>query len=213
MARPDNKNQTDRRRLRRLHTGSERRYKAGMSILRSLAAAASLVVALAPLPSLAQKQSGSQKQSAAQPHRLGEAQSWTAYSYPSGSGKICYLVGTPSKSEPANAKRDAVNALVTHNTAEKTSNVVSFVFGYTLKDKSDVDLEIDTNKFSLFTNNDTAWARDAATDKAIVEAMVKGKQAVVKGVSSRGTATTDTYSLSGFTQALSLIDKACNVKR
>jgi invasion protein IalB len=187
-----------------------------MPIHRLLAAAASLVVVLASLPSLAQKPAapqGQSKQSPAQPHRLGEAQSWSAYTYASGNGKVCYLVGTPAKSEPASAKRDAVNALVTHNTADKTSNVVSFVAGYTLKEKSDVDLEIDNKKFSLFTNNDTAWARDAATDKAIADAMAKGKQAVVKGTSSRGTATTDTYSLAGFGQALALIDKACGVKR
>jgi hypothetical protein len=172
-------------------------------------AAAGVVLVVLAAPALAQKP----KAPAPQPQRIGGSHDWSAYSYPSGGGKICYLVGTPEKSEPANAKRDAVNALVTHNTADKTSNVVSFIAGYTFKEKSDAELEIDGRKFSLFTNNDTAWARDAATDKEIVEAMVKGNQAVIKGTSSRGTATTDTYSLIGFTQSLGLIDKACNVKR
>jgi Invasion associated locus B (IalB) protein len=36
-----------------------------------------------------------------------------------------------------------------------------------------------------------------------------GKQMIVRGTSSRGTETTDTYSLSGFTAALAAIDKAC----
>ena len=48
---------------------------------------------------------------------------------------------------------------------------------------------------------------------AVVEALAKGKQAVIKGTSARGTATIDTYALSGFTQALAQIDKACGVKR
>ncbi len=43
--------------------------------------------------------------------------------------------------------------------------------------------------------------------------MAKGKQAVFKGVSARGTATTDTYALAGFAHALAQIDKACGVKR
>ncbi len=51
------------------------------------------------------------------------------------------------------------------------------------------------------------------TDKAIVESMLKGKQAVIKGSSARGTATTDTYTLAGFGQVLAEIDKACKVKR
>ena len=150
---------------------------------------------------------------APQPERLGGAQSWTAYKAPEKNGQICYLVGEPAKSEPANIKRDPVHLLVTHNTADKTSNVVSFVAGYAFKENSDAELDVDGKSFKLFTNKDTAWARDAATDKAIVEAMVKGNQAVIKGTSSRGTATTDTYSLTGFTQALGLIDKACSVKR
>jgi hypothetical protein len=145
--------------------------------------------------------------------RLGEAQGWIAYSAPEKSGQICYVVGQPTKSEPANAKRDAIHVLVTHNTTDKTANVVSFVAGYAFKDGSDAELEIGGKKFDLFTKGDTAWARDAATDKAIVEAMLKGKQAVIKGSSARGTATTDAYTLAGFTQVVGEIDKACNVKR
>lgn len=148
-----------------------------------------------------------------QPKQIATAQSWTAYSYPANGGQVCYLVGEPAKKEPAAARRDRVNVLVTHNTAEKTSNVVSFVAGYPYGDKAEADLDIDGKKFKLFTAGDTAWARDGATDKAVVDAMAKGKQAVVKGSSARGTATTDTYALAGFGQMLGQIDKACNVKR
>jgi hypothetical protein len=148
-----------------------------------------------------------------QPQRLGGNQSWSAYSYADGKGKVCYLVGEPAKKEPANVRRDRVNALVTHNTNDKTSNVVSFVEGYQFPERADAELEVDGKKFALFTDKDTAWARDSATDKAIVAALAKGKQAVVKGASSRGTATTDTYALAGFGEALALIDKACSVKR
>jgi len=150
---------------------------------------------------------------APQPERLGAAQSWTAYKAPEKNGQICYLVGEPAKSEPANVKRDPVHLLVTHNTADKTTGVVSFIAGYGFKDGSAAELDIGGKKFSLFTKDDTAWARDAATDKAIVEAMVKGKQAVIKGSSTRGTATTDTYALAGFVQVLGEIDKACKIKR
>ena len=43
--------------------------------------------------------------------------------------------------------------------------------------------------------------------------MTRGKQATVKGTPQKGPATTDTYSLAGFAQALALIDNACDVKR
>jgi hypothetical protein len=74
-------------------------------------------------------------------------------------------------------------------------------------------LTIGGKKFSLFTDKDTAWAPDAATDKAVTEALAKAKRAVVKGTSSRGTATVDIYTLGGLPQALAAIDKTCNVSR
>ena len=150
---------------------------------------------------------------APQPKRLAAVQGWAAYSAPEKNGQICYIVGEPSKSEPATAKRDPVHLLITHNTSDKTANVVSFIAGYPFKDGTDAGLDIGGQRFNLFTKDDTAWARDAATDKAIVEAMLKGKQAVIKGSSVRGTATTDTYALAGFAQALGEIDKACKIKR
>lgn len=145
--------------------------------------------------------------------KLGGNQGWEAYSDSAKGAKICYLIGKPSKSEPANAKRSTVFASVTHRPGEKRLNEVSFNSGYLFKDGSDADLTIDGKAFTLFTNKDGAWARDAGTDKSVVDALVKGKQAVIKGISARGTATTDTYTLAGFSQALAQIDQACGVKR
>ena len=145
--------------------------------------------------------------------RLGAAESWTAYAYKEKSGKVCYLTGEPQKREPAAGKRKHPLAMVTHRPGEKIANVVSFVEGYPIKEGSDVSLDIDGTKFELFTKGDSAWARTAELDKSIVEAMAKGKQAVVKGIPQKGQPTTDTYSLAGFAQALALIDKACDVKR
>ncbi len=150
---------------------------------------------------------------APQPEKLSAAQGWTAYSAPEKNGQICYIVGEPAKSEPTTAKRDPIHLLVTHNTADKTANVVSFIAGYGFKEGSAAELDIGGRKFDLFTKEDTAWARDPSTDKAIVTAMLKGKQALIKGSSARGTATTDTYVLAGFAQVLGDIDKACKVKR
>jgi invasion protein IalB len=145
--------------------------------------------------------------------KLASTQGWEAYTDAGKGAKICYLIGKPSKSEPAGAKRSAIFASVTHRPGEKRTNEVSFTSGYLFKEGSDADLAIDGKTFSLFTNKDGAWTRDAATDKAVVEALAKGKQAVIKGISARGTATTDTYALAGFAQALTQIDKACGVKR
>src|ERR1700757_785525 len=145
--------------------------------------------------------------------RLGATEGWTAYLYKEKSGQVCYLAGEPQKSEPANAKRKPPTALVTHRPEEKVANVVSFVEGYALKEGSDASLDIGGAKLDLFTKGDSAWARTADLDKTIVEAMAKGRQAIVKGTPQRGQPTTDTYALAGFAQALAMIDKACGIKR
>ena len=145
--------------------------------------------------------------------KIGGSEGWDAYAGSDHGRKICYLLGKPDKTEPAGAKRDPVYVSVTHRPGEKAFNVVNFNSGYLYKDDSDAELLIDGKKFTLFTKQEGAWANDAATDKAVVEALIKGKHAIIKGVSSRGTATTDTYSLAGFSQAVADIDKACGVKR
>jgi hypothetical protein len=152
-------------------------------------------------------------QTATPAEQLGAIEAWAAYAYNEKSGRVCYLAGQPDKSQPLGAKRKRPVAMVTHRPAERVANVVSFVEGYPLKEGSDVSLDIGGTKFDLFTKGDSAWARTAELDKAIVEAMTRGKQAMVKGTPMKGPVTTDTYSLAGFAQAIALIDKACDVKR
>ena len=74
-------------------------------------------------------------------------------------------------------------------------------------------LDVGGTKFDLFTKGDSAWAPTSDLDKTIVEAMAKGKQAILKATPLKGKPTTDTYSLAGFSQVLAMIDKACGIKR
>ena len=143
---------------------------------------------------------------------LGTAGTWTAYMSKDRSGRVCYVYGEPQKSEPATPKRRAM-AMITHRPDEKIANVVSFVEGVPLKDGSDAALDIGGAKFDLFTKDDSAWARTPELDKAIVAALGKGKQAVVRATPAKGSATVDTYALPGLGKALALIDQACGVKR
>jgi hypothetical protein len=179
-------------------------------VLALLLAPAALPVGLAATQPQPAQQNGAAAQGVT---HLGGAQGWDAYANADKAHKVCYLIGKPSKSEPAGAKRSEIYASVTHRAGENVANEVSFNVGYLFKEGSQAELQIGDRKFALFTNKEGAWGRDAATDKAIVDALAKGKQATLKGTSARGTATNDTYTLAGFAQALGQIDKACGVKR
>ena len=164
----------------------------------------------APASAAAATQPAAPKAGAAQ--QLGQSGSWTAFQAQDGTGRVCYVVGEPQKSEPASASRRAM-AMVTHRPGEKIANVVSFVEGYSIKPGSEVQIDIGGSKFDLFTKDDSAWARTADLDRMIVTSLGKAKQVVVRGTPQKGSPTTDTYTLAGFTKALALIDKACGVKR
>ncbi|SMH57817.1 invasion associated locus B family protein [Azospirillum agricola] len=152
---------------------------------------------------------------AADPRLLGTFKDWNAFAFEEKGSKVCYISSQPKKKEPAAAKRGDVYVLVTHRPTEKTLDVVSFIAGYPFKKESETVLDVAGKSFKLFTDGETAWARDSDTDKAVTAAMrdAKGKPMVVKGVSGRGTKTTDTYSLDGLAQAYDAINQACNVKR
>ncbi|MFQ5567926.1 MAG: invasion associated locus B family protein, partial [Paracoccaceae bacterium] len=63
--------------------------------------------------------------------------------------------------------------------------------------------------FTLFTEGENAWAPSGKDDSALVDAFRRGAKAKVEGVSSRGTRTVDTFSLSGFTAALEAAAELC----
>jgi hypothetical protein len=158
---------------------------------------------------------GIQGASAANPavETLGTFQDWSAFAFTERGHRVCFVQSRPKSTEPKGVKRGPINTLVTHRPAENATDVVSILMGYPLRSGTDVEVDVDGTKFKLFIDKETAWAPDARTDSALSEAFMKGNEAVVKGLSTRGTHTTDTYSLKGFTAALSAINKACNVKR
>ena len=78
-----------------------------------------------------------------------------------------------------------------------------------LGDGSQVTVAIGGTEYSLFTSGDWAWPASPADDAKLVAAMKRGADAVVTGISSRGTTTKDTFSLLGFTAATEDAEKRC----
>ncbi len=147
------------------------------------------------------------------PRSLGAFKDWEAFSITENGDLFCYMASAPEKEEGDYAKRGQVWSMVHHRPAGKERDVVSFRAGYTFKPGSNVTVIIGKASFELFTDSQgRAWGRRAKDDRALVRAMRRGSSMVVKGISSRGTVTTDTYSLSGVTAAYKAISAACGVK-
>lgn len=148
---------------------------------------------------------------ASEPSKIGDFGQWSAYVFDENGSKVCYMAAKPVSTEPKGAKRGDIVALITHRPAEGTRNVFSYMTGYGYKKGQDVIVTIDGKKFSLFTQNDMAWAADAGADTALANAIQKGSKMVVKGESARGTKTTDSFTLKGSTKAYEAISKECSI--
>ncbi len=145
------------------------------------------------------------------PQALGKYGDWRAYSFDENGDKACYIASQPKKDEGKYKKRGDIYAMVTHRPAESVRDEVSLSAGYTYKEASQVEVTIGSNKFELYPHQDTAWLPDAVGDEQLVAAMKAGRTMVVRGTSSRGTTTKDTYSLAGFTKAYKAASKACGL--
>lgn len=138
---------------------------------------------------------------------------WSAFAEKENGKPLCYMASLPKKSEGDYAQRGDTYVMVTDRPAEKTVGEISVRAGYAYKEGSEVEVRIDSNQpFKLFTDQGFAWTRDAKTDQALISSMRAGSTMIVVGTSGRGTLTTDTYSLKGFTAAYEAISKACGVK-
>lgn len=148
---------------------------------------------------------------ASEQKEIGRFGQWAAYVFEENGGNVCYMAAKPDKSEGKYSRRGDVVAMITHRPAEGTKNVFSYMGGYGYKKGSNVELGVDGKKFTLFTQNDMAWAADSAADTSLAAALQKGSKMIVKGVSGKGTETKDTFSLKGTTKAYEAITKACGL--
>jgi hypothetical protein len=147
----------------------------------------------------------------AEPTLIGQFGTWGAYTATPNGKKVCFALAKPSssKTNPPSRPRDPAYAFVSTRPAEKVTNEVSIMIGYTLKPGSESTLEVGGATYAMYTQGDGLWIKNAAEEERMVEAMRKSADAVVKGVSAKGTETIDTFSLKGLAQALDRLGQDC----
>jgi hypothetical protein len=147
----------------------------------------------------------------AEPSLIGQFGTWGAYTATPNGKKVCFALAKPasSKTNPPNRPRDPSYAFISTRPAEKVSNEVSIMIGYPLKPGSEGSMEVGGARFAMYSQGDGLWIKNAAEEDRLVDALRKGADAVVKGVSAKGTETTDTFPLKGLTQALDKLAQEC----
>jgi len=165
---------------------------------------------------------------AAKPELLGSYGDWSVFHSQSGKNKVCYTLAQPKQRDPEDLKRDPGYAFISERPGEGVRNEVSLIMGFDVgapgaedsadgKDKKkDKKREliaptavIGDSSFDLLPKGANLWVKNAAQESALVAEMRKGKSLVVKASSKKGNVTVDTYSLSGFAQAIDRALKDC----
>jgi hypothetical protein len=138
---------------------------------------------------------------------------WSLYVHEDSSGKVCFIVATPTKQEGTFARRGQPRLFVTQFGGENARQEVSVDPGYTYRSGSVVEAVVGEARFELFTEKDRAWVRNAADDSRLIDAMRRGSQIQIRGTSIRDTWSLDTYSLAGFGAAHRAMMETCRNAR
>jgi hypothetical protein len=146
-----------------------------------------------------------------QPKLLGQYGEWGAYSANPGGKKICFALAKPTSSEtiPPGRPRNPSYMFISSRPADKVTNEVSIIIGYPFKPSTEATADVGSTSFALYTQQDGAWIKNAADEAHMIDAMRAGQSAVVKGVSAKGTQSTDTFTLKGLSQALDRTGQEC----
>ncbi len=147
----------------------------------------------------------------AEPALIGQFGTWGAYTATPNGKKVCFALAKPasSKTNPPGKPRDPAYAFISTRPAEKVNNEVSIMIGYQLKPGSESTLEVGGASYAMYTQGDGLWIKNAAEEERMVEAMRKAADVTVRGVSARGTESSDTFSLRGLAQALDRLAQDC----
>jgi invasion protein IalB len=178
------------------------------------------------------------KDDASKPALVATFGDWNVFVGEAGKGRICYTLAQPKSRDPASLKRDPGYAFISDRPAEGVRNEVSFIMGFDVaggvdateakldpkpgekpESKSDAKSKtpagpapvalVDETSFEMLPKGGNLWVKNAAKEGALITEMRKGAKLVIKAASLRGHQSIDTYSLTGFAQALDRVQKEC----
>ncbi len=128
---------------------------------------------------------------------------WSVFTF----NNTCYIGTAPIRQAGNYSKRGQPYVLVVHRGGAKDEINVSA--GYPFKTGKDVQINVDSAQYQLFSKGEVAWAYDELADRAIVSNLKSGTEMVVDATSEADTNSKDTYSLIGFTAAYNYMKQKC----
>ena len=117
---------------------------------------------------------------------------------------VCSILQIPLTE---NGKYTSRGPVIFYVFKEGNAEYVRIDTGYPYDPNKYVKVSVDNNNYQFFGEDDSAWFMK--DDSIMINAMKASKSMTVVGYSQRGTETTDTYTLIGFTKAYESLQKDC----
>ncbi|GEM_PF-257432 len=156
----------------------------------------------------APSQEAEEPKSDGKPVQVGSYGSWNVYVARGEKSKTCFALATPESRAPAGLNRDPAYVFIASRPGENVRQEVSIIMGFPIKEDA-AHVEIGSARFPFITKGDNAWIKNQADEPRLIETLKKGSKLIVKAASRKGRVTADTYSLSGFAQAVERVQKEC----
>ena len=106
-------------------------------------------------------------------------------------------------------RRGDILLFVTFRPGAGAAGEVSFTGGYPFRPNSTVEVEVSGESYQMMTQGEWAWPTPE-DDARLLAALKRGAEATLTAFSSRGTQTQDTFSLMGFTAAMTEAERRCS---
>lgn len=134
---------------------------------------------------------------------------WSLYADNATPKTVCFIAAQPQAVEPIGANRGPIFFYISAWPKDGVKAEPSVKVGYPVDTAKDMTVAVGNDSFNLFVKGERGFVADATEELKLVDALKKGATAIVRATSTRGTATTDTYSLSGITAALTKMEQTC----
>lgn len=152
---------------------------------------------------------GADAKKSGKPVQIEKYGDWGVFVAQSGKEKTCYALASPKERSPAALKRDPAYVFISNGPSADIRGEVSVILGYAVKEDGDAKAEVGGSSVELVAKGNSAWIKNLAKQAQFIEALKNGSKLIVKAPSVKGNMTTDTYSLSGLSQALDKVQKEC----
>ncbi len=144
------------------------------------------------------------------PKFQGAFKDWSVYKRTMGKDVICYALSKPFDKAPKNVRHGDVYFLIASWKSGAALEQPSFLAGYPLRVSVNPEIQVGSDKFSMFVAAHEAFIDSGTDEKKLITAMKRGSVMRLEATSVRGTNTAYQFSLKGVQSALEKVKAVCS---